>query len=714
MKANDHLKYISKLVTSEDYLQALEELNKSAKTICQNLNKFEIGELYYYWGVSLYEHGDNKKALYKFKVALFMLRDSNDHLLYARAKYYFGRVLILLGRVHDSLEIFTESFLYYKRIRKYDEIYIPLDNIAQVHFILGNLKKSIEVLKQKMEYVKRINDDYLVQGTYRKLARVLVFAGEFNEAINTLNAVEDRILDWQGKAHFLILHGMLNIFKFNHDKAESFLNRAKDIFSEHKIARDIAVCLEYLGLNQYYQGNYDKALEYYRQVLDMPEPTAAAVSQTTRLLTDVYIAQGNAELAEETAQKAEKAIRKINEQIELGALWRAYGQIHAMKEEPEKAREYFSRSSELLRTVGARYELAQTCLACGKSPAFEKDECLSYLSTAHSLFSEMGVDPRLEEIDELSKTFRTQQSTWQIQDRADESAPVIIAKNRLMRDLIAQAEQLAPHNLSVLLTGDTGTGKDLMAKYIHHVSGRKGPFVMVNSAAIPNDMVEAELFGYSKGAFTSADHEREGLIKMAADGTLYLNEIVDASLIFQAKLLEVLETHRVRRLGENKVREIDFRLICATNHKMEDELKQNRFRMDFYHRINEANIHLPRLDDRPEDIPDLALHFMKTLLDGFPSNGGYKNEICEICKLLGKQRWPGNVRELRAEIKRLWVVAHGSIEGVLELVRRHVEQDTREIFMATLEDTNWNKRETARRLGISDGTVRNWIRKYSF
>jgi transcriptional regulator with AAA-type ATPase domain/uncharacterized membrane protein len=707
-------KEISDLVDSKNFNQALERLEDFFKSTKSELSLMEIADLYYKWGACYWRTGEYKKACYKLKTALYLLANTSDHLLYARIKNVLGCVRMKMGQMTDALETFNESYVFYKRIRKYDEILHPLGNMANIHCILGNLRRSIEVLRQEESICARISDaDKSLNIIRRNMARVMILSGDFNEAADIFDSMKEKSLDTYSRGHLRQLRGLLCTFKLDYAKAASYLNKAKDIFSEHRAARDIAVCLEYLGLNEYFQGNYSKAVEYYRRVLDMPEPTASAVAQTNRLLTDVYIAQGDINLAEKTAVKAEKAIRKINEKIELGALWRAYGQIYAAKKDSAKARDYFSRSSELLRRIGARYELAQTCLACGKSPAFEKDECLSYLSSAHALFSEMGVSRRLKEIDEISKGLRTGQSTWLVQDKDDDSAPVFIAKNARMREIVAQAEQLAPHNISVLLTGDTGTGKDLLAQYIHHHSRREGPFVMVNCAAIPNDMVEAELFGYAKGAFTGAHHARRGLIEMASDGTLYLNEIVDASLVFQAKLLEVLETHRVRRLGENKIREVDFRLICATNHDMEKELERNRFRNDFYHRIKELHINLPPLNDRADDVPDLALHFMKSL-EGFPENGEYSQEIEETCRLLAKQRWPGNVRELRAELKRIWVLAKGDIREMLEIVEQHVEQDSRELFMSTLEDTKWNRRETARRLGVSDGTVRNWIRKYTF
>ena len=159
------------------------------------------------------------------------------------------------------------------------------------------------------------------------------------------------------------------------------------------------------------------------------------------------------------------------------------------------------------------------------------------------------------------------------------------------------ARNIAPSDMAVLLTGPSGVGKDLLAKYIHHYSGRTGRFILVNTPAIPDDMVESELFGHKRGAFTGADADKTGLIEEAEGGTLYLNEIGDASPKLQAKLLDVLESKKFRRLGETKARRVDFRIIAATNHNLEELIRQQRFRADLFHRLNQANLDLPALFD---------------------------------------------------------------------------------------------------------------------
>ncbi len=191
-------------------------------------------------------------------------------------------------------------------------------------------------------------------------------------------------------------------------------------------------------------------------------------------------------------------------------------------------------------------------------------------------------------------------------------------------------------------------------------SGRTGPFVPVNAAAIPSSMIESELFGHTKGAFTGAGADRIGLFEQADDGTFYLNEIADSSPEFQAKLLQVLETRTVRRLGDNEERPVSFRLIAATNHDLQKAISEQNFRLDLFHRLNEIPIHLPPLAERREDIPALVHHFLTECgLD--LANNGNGQDYERLAGLLTSLPWPGNVRELKAMISRLWIESHGDM-----------------------------------------------------
>jgi len=223
-------------------------------------------------------------------------------------------------------------------------------------------------------------------------------------------------------------------------------------------------------------------------------------------------------------------------------------------------------------------------------------------------------------------------------------------------------------------------------------------------------MIESELFGYKKGAYTGADMTKTGLFEEAAGGTFYLNEIADASMEMQAKLLDVLETKTVRRLGECDTRLIDFRLIAATNHDVEQMIRDGRFRPDLYHRLNEIPLALPPLSARPEDIPALVAYFLK--LSGVTLDGdGSHAEFDRLTQALSALEWPGNVRELKSQVERLVLVAESNIGRMLDFLSPD-EPSERERLAKLLAQTDWNRSRVAEILGISEGAVRHRMKKY--
>jgi two-component system, NtrC family, nitrogen regulation response regulator NtrX len=238
----------------------------------------------------------------------------------------------------------------------------------------------------------------------------------------------------------------------------------------------------------------------------------------------------------------------------------------------------------------------------------------------------------------------------------------IIGETEAMKDILELIDRVASTNARVLITGDNGTGKELVARQLHEKSQRsKGPFIEVNCAAIPSELIESNLFGHEKGSFTSAIKQRKGDFELATGGTLFLDEIGDMSLSAQAKVLRALQENKIMRVGGEKDIPVDVRVIAATNKNLPEEIAAGRFREDLYHRLSVILIHVPPLHERKEDIPLLAGYFMEDICaeQGKPLIL-FDDEAFDRLKQL---KWTGNIRELRNVVERLAILCDGRITG---------------------------------------------------
>jgi two-component system, NtrC family, nitrogen regulation response regulator NtrX len=242
----------------------------------------------------------------------------------------------------------------------------------------------------------------------------------------------------------------------------------------------------------------------------------------------------------------------------------------------------------------------------------------------------------------------------------------IIGESQQMVALKQMLARVAGTSSWVLITGENGTGKELVAQNIHYLSPRAGrPFVEVNCAAIPEDLIESELFGYEKGAFTGADKARKGKFDHANGGTIFLDEIADMSLKAQAKVLRILQERRFTRVGGENPIEVDVRVVAATNKNLEQEIKEGRFREDLYYRLNVIPCHVPALRERGTDLHSLITHFGEQ----FSREGGYRHKTFseKALEMLKAHTWPGNVRELRNFIERIYILTPGEVVDVHDL-----------------------------------------------
>src|SRR3989442_337421 len=345
---------------------------------------------------------------------------------------------------------------------------------------------------------------------------------------------------------------------------------------------------------------------------------------------------------------------------------------------------------------------------------------------------DVGISPgeapvRTEQIDSVDRLL----AQTEARERPLTDHVVLLDGSPQMRAVRTIIENIADTDATVLIRGESGVGKDLVARAIHSVSGRgHGPFVKVNCAAIPHDLLESELFGHERGAFTGAHRRKPGQFEYANKGTIYLDEIAELPLALQAKLLHVLQDFRFSRVGGHGLIDVDARVIAATNRDLEQAMARSEFREDLYYRLNVVEIRIPPLRERKEEIPLLASSFLSRFNAQY---GRTKQLSSETMARLSEHSWSGNVRELENVIRRMVVLTDGEqafeallarcrnghapthktaplvSEGLKEIARRGAREAERKALVEVLDRVQWNRAEASRILKVSYKTLLNKI-----
>ena len=308
--------------------------------------------------------------------------------------------------------------------------------------------------------------------------------------------------------------------------------------------------------------------------------------------------------------------------------------------------------------------------------------------------------------------------------RGSGSLPGIIGGAPRMQEVFALAKKVAPCDVNVLITGETGTGKELLASAIHHMSSRSaGPFVAFSCANLPETLIEDELFGHEKGAFTGASGTRRGRLEAADQGTVFLDEVGDIGLSLQPKLLRVLQARTFERLGSNTSVNTNIRVVSATNRNLQEMVQQGKFRDDLFYRLNVVHIHLPALRERRDDIPLLAQHFLQKFAELFHKRAKRFSRSAMLA--LEEYSWPGNVRELENVVQRAVALSDRTVidtDALPDAIQENcvnlkasdsyedeVRQFKRRLVLRTLQACGWNVVESARTLGVARGYLHRLI-----
>jgi DNA-binding NtrC family response regulator len=697
---------IGELIRDRKFSEALEQLNSIDES---TLPQEELGDYYLLQSEASLHVGDYSHV--PIEEAIRVSRHTSEINRLSLAKFLRGWWLTVQGRHIEAKEALTEAYAGFLRAGDRSGAARTLNRLSFALFQLGDIGSAIENLRKcALIYGAMVRHKNRVS-VLLNLNWLLVISGRLNESVSGYTRISSEISELGERDSFIFfemsaipyaLKGEFGIARRSLAKAEPYLDT---------YPRERAIYFENLGRVELLAGCYSAAAKAFRSGLQAAQEVAidpSLVIQIKRLLGDLHLITRSWDEAEASAKEALEGAERIGERIEIAACYRIFAQLAMSRGQKTEAKEWFADATALFGRMGANYELAVTRFLAGVSGLYDSEQQLTLLQMALDYFEREGVKPYLEQTRRAIRAL--------IQPRGARSADLkanlhVIGDSPAMKRALVLCGQAAPTSTSVLLTGQTGTGKDLLARHIHSLSGRRGEFVSVNAAAVPDTMVESELFGYKRGSFTGSDKDRAGLFEQANEGTFYLNEVADSSPVFQAKLLEVLETHQVRRLGENQTRPASFRLIAATNHDLKRRIAEGKFRLDLFHRLSEIRVQLPPLSDRIEDIPSLVRHFLQNASINYLGNRT-EESIERLGLLLSMPSWDGNVRELKNRTEELVHLSGGLISRMIDILLSNGTLTEREWLIRTLERTGWNKRRAAEWLGISRMTVHRRMHRY--
>jgi two-component system NtrC family response regulator len=653
------------------------------------------------------------------------IADPADLRVSAQALGHLGIVAYREGDLAEARDLTEQALALYRRLAD-DE------NAAHMRNNLGLIAKNLCQWPVAIAHLEAALSTYRHLGLYANTAPALLNLGvvhqkrgDWDRAAESYRECEQVLVRIDNDLHLAhVSIGLGNVARLQRRFAESetLLLSALERARRHNARREEVLALEFLGELDHDRGRPEAALGRYHEALTLAGRTAPEgdlVVELERRRAESLCALGRLDEADVACDRARRLARYTDDRLEHAVAHRVAGDIALARGRRPEAFERWDTAVSLLEGCGERYELAKSHVALGRTLE-DPRKARMHLFRACALFAELGAAAWLEQAElELQRVMGSYAAPLPARTESvlgrRHRAPSLVACSSGMRQVETLARRAAATDLSVLITGETGTGKELIARTIHSQSPRASrPFLAVNCGALRADLALSQLFGHRKGAFTGAHAEGIGLVEAAHGGTLFLDEVGELPLDVQVTLLRFLESGEYLRLGETQVRRSDVRVIAATNRTLRGSEGERSFRRDLLYRLNEIEIRLPSLRERHEDIVPLSRHFLAFYggLDG-------PRLSLDAEAVLASYGWPGNVRELENVMKRIAALHTGSEaigpEAVLPFlgdatpVRSFgvpdVAQAERDAIVAAFHESRGNKSRTADLLGVSRKTL---------
>jgi DNA-binding NtrC family response regulator len=688
--------------------------------------------LHFQCGEALLVLGRLDEAQTRAENVLRLSEESGEISLAARSMNLLGRIAYRRGDLQRSRDLYEQALAFYRRLGDDQSAAWVRSNLGLVHKTLCEWDTAAAHLRESVATSRRLGRLADCWKPLLNLGVVQMKSGEWGRAHASFLEAE-RVLAQVGSAAGLakvtLALGQLARMQERHGDAESLLLGALERARQHDLAREEALALEFLGELEFDRGHAESALGRYREATRCAERIARdgdLMIEVERRSAEALAALGRFDEAEAACEHARRLARASDDRFENAVTHRVAGTIAWARGRREDAVQAWTAAVTLLSECREKFELAKACLSLGRALE-EAREARRHLCRATALFAELGAPSWLEQAEsELRRLMGAEghptPATRSVFGRRHR-APSLVVCSPAMQRVDQLARRAAETELSVLVTGETGTGKELIARTIHSLSRRADrPFLAVNCGALRADLALSQLFGHRKGAFTGAHAEGVGLVEAANSGTLFLDEVGELPHDVQVTLLRFLESGEYLRLGETSVRRADVRIISATNRELRSSEGERAFRRDLLYRLNEIEIRLPALRERSEDVLPLARHFITFY--GGPAAPAFS---ADADALLRAYEWPGNVRELENLMRRLaalhpndeidtamlWALLSASrgTEPATEVLRTETRE--RSEILAAYEKAAGNKSRMAELLGVSRKTLYARLKRHS-
>ena len=663
--------------------------------------------------------------------ALTLADAAGDHDLAARALHHLGRIEYRKGNLHEARDFYEQALGLYRRLG--DE-WRAARARADLGLILKNLCEwdaAAACLRAALEAFRRLGRFPSTADALLNLGIVYQKSGEWERAEECYVQAEqvyEQLANPLRLATVRIARGNIARLQRRFAEAEALFGDALRRARQQGAPREEVLAIEFLGELDADRDRYAEALARYDQALLLAAvlaPEGDLVVELERRRAEALIRLGRLDEAQLACERALRLAERTEDRLELALAHRAAAAIAWAQGRHEDAVRGWTDTVRMLAGLRERYELARTLFDLGRAVS-EPREGRRHLYRAGALFTELAAHEWLERTDRelqrlLGAAGAVESAARVIPPGRKHRAPTLVAYSHAMQRVEALARRAAATDLSVLITGETGTGKELIARTIHALSARADrPFLAVNCGALRVELALSQLFGHRKGAFTGAHADAAGLVEAADGGTLCLDEVGELPHDVQVTLLRFLESGEYMRLGETKVRRAEVRIIASTNRELRGSEGERLFRRDLLFRLNEIEIRVPPLRERLDDIVPLARHFLAFY-------GGFQGPrlSADAEAVLFSHLWPGNVRELENVMKRVGALHVGGerLDATALLpflmqassahpAREGAEQE-RAAILAAYQQAGHNKSRVAELLGVSRKTLYARLKRLS-